>query len=690
MRWMLRSRPRPLPRHGLWAVALWTGCASPPGADGVDVANRLAGLDAGAVDAGPAETGVADTGIATDARADLPSVGAPDALLLAARDPDVADAPETYASPTRSPTDWVPDLGVRFERRGIAVFDEHVWHLRSDDRLGYPAGMALVDFDGDLDADVFLGRLNPDEPVPCVFRNDSTPGSVRFTRVEKWCFEWAELDVAGMAVDLDQDGVDELIVTERGGVTLVDTVDAQTVATPLDASVVGSSQTCSASPGVAVDLDLDGALDAIVACQARVALTAPGREQSALVYRGDGRGGLTRWELAEDEPLKLAMNTLAIGVFDAGGDGLPDLAVAVDSFSSPTSANTTRQPGGLLQRCAPDAACVHELVKWSVGPASWGSYMGVGRPFVDGVAAISLSDWGPTRLLVGDVGAWTDLAESRGVALGGPLRRWFFKWSTVVDDFDVDGRDDLLVTAGSVPAFSAAHWASHQDMVLQQGPGGLFYRHATGVGLETHFPPPALAATPALGSRGVLRADLDGDGGMELLFGVADGAPRLFELAGGAPRCSVWVRSAVVPSAGWGVAVSSDGSTFVEHEVQGQFRAMATRVLTPPWSAGWVRFPSGAVAPYACGPEEWLVEVVEPDWLSATVEPDGTLVVSLDGEGAPAGLINAVWLRDSAGASRRVVVATPATAVAVPARLSESAAMIEVDGRLVARWLPIR
>ena len=88
-----------------------------------------------------------------------------------------------------------PDPPILFERVRDGRLEAHFSSLpgvkenRHEETAGqYGYGAALLDFDGDLDLDVYVGSQTQDEGTGkpgCLYRNESVPGWVRFVEVTR-------------------------------------------------------------------------------------------------------------------------------------------------------------------------------------------------------------------------------------------------------------------------------------------------------------------------------------------------------------------------------------------------------------------------------------------------------------------------------------------------------------------------
>lgn len=502
-----------------------------------------------------------------------------------------------------------------------------------DDKYGY--GGALLDVDGDGRQEVFLGAFSQarDSP-PCLYRNISTPGAVRFERDVRLC-DWSlGAHYAAVGVDLEGDGRDELVLLGDGSVKLVRFVPEFKVADLMRGVAMGdAARSCRAHSALPVDLDWDGRLDVLVACIAFEEGEGAEAEEGALnLALRQVDGGFEPLSFEVDGPGQ----TLALGALDVDEDGLVDLLVANDTFSLRDDVPNERVPGGVFRRCEPGRGCDTTRVNFGRGGQAWGSFMGFGNIGLDGSGEhIIIADWGPNRVVRFEEGGPVDVAPELGVEFD--FREGFavFSWGVVVDDFDLNGLDDFFVAHSPFDVDDSD--VSHADNLVLQRSGALMEVLSAEVGLP-------LGSRP-FASRGAAKVDFDLDGRMEVLTMTTSGAPRLMRLVPDpqeAPRCTLLPRASVVPAHGHSVALSAGaGEPWRRWDIQGQMSlGLPASVLTP-YNEGLLRFPSGAVVSYDCEGGAGPVVVVEPDWVEVSTQ-EGRVVVRI---------VEADWLPSDASLS---------------------------------------
>jgi hypothetical protein len=257
------------------------------------------------------------------------------------------------------------------------------------------------------------------------------------------------------AFDVDGDGKDEMFLMFFQNIVEVSQTESGIAQRQhFDASLFSDVRgLCEPSSLVPLDIDLDGDLDALIGC------TAPNIRvdnmfeddtsfwlQSHLLRNEEGQLRLESGPWAE-EP-RLLGNPLTFGLVDLDENGLIDLVAPNDSFSTEGRRNLHLAPGTLHVRCRPDETCIWQDRQIVEGEQGFGSFMGVAVVRVAARRLLILTDWGAKRAL--DLGAegWPDAAARFGLQLADNDGFALYSWSTLVDDFDLDGLDDILITHG--------------------------------------------------------------------------------------------------------------------------------------------------------------------------------------------------------------------------------------------------
>ncbi len=566
-------------------------------------------------------------------------------------------------------------------------------------------GGALFDMDGDGDQDVFLGtgELEGQSP-PCVYQNVSEPGNLSFEPDARLCTDQYGALTSGGGVDVDGDGVDELVLMGTHKTLLVrfepqfEVVDLLDLLPPDD-----SGRQCVAGAMVAADLNFDGRVDLMIGCQllGLVGCGAPARDidaQRNLVFLQTPDG-----QMAPSEAYPALRNegiTLALGVIDINDDGLPDVLVGNDDFSLAGSGGGMHPPGDALVRCAPDQPCNH--TRWAFGEGLWegGSLMGFGNIHIDTLGDhLYASDWGTNRMVRFEPeGTPVDISLDLGTDVTRQGSDFLFGWGVVVEDFDRNGLDDIYLAQGSSWPGIEPRFDPHHDVVLLQRAGPEFVvREHDEVGLSPNDLEDALGGESHWGtinyaSRGAVRADLDGDGNLELLTGALWGRIKLHTEVPAdpseRPRCTLIPRGAYVPAYGHSHAVSGEGAVdWRRRDLQGQMRFGASATILTQHNRGLVRFPSGAQVPFDCQNTAGPIEVVEPQWIELERDGQGLLIT-----------LQTPWLTQTPALEVAVRGQTQEAAILTPEVVSEgqwrlegpmpegAQWMLKLDGRWVPRW----
>ena len=496
---------------------------------------------------------------------------------------------------------------------------EHATAPYGSDQLGYPWGVSALDADLDGDLELFLGGGGPGASAACLYENRSSPGDLRFAR--SVCMPADARVFGGFPLELDGAPPRELLVVGDGVLELwswapgLERVDLTTLP--------DRPEGCRLVALAALDTDSDGDHDALLACAGRFPL------RGRLSVQPDARLENLAGEVSWAEPVGDGGNTLALGVDDTDGDGRLDVSLIVDTFSSPTERNTLVDPGGVAMRQVPPSTDF-TVAPFTADTSAWGSFMGTGMlRLPDGERLRVLSDFGPVRALDAE---GQDRAPALGLTEPYPGETPLFSWGVLVDDYNRDAADDVLFTLAAVTPASEDRVRAHVSRVALGGAGGRFVAHGERVGLT-------LAANSEAAPRSALRADLDRDGQLDLVFGVTSGPFRIWTVeSGDTPRCAVQVEPFHACAIEGGVAFGpGEDGPWSSYATLGQIGVGALEEVNLPNNRGAVRFASGWVAPYDCEGGPGPVRVIEPEWPALTRE-EGVLRLI-----APEGWRDATW-----------------------------------------------
>lgn len=448
---------------------------------------------------------------------------------------------------------------------------------------------------------------------------------------------------------------------------------------------------CIAAVLVPIDVDLDGILDLVLSCHGTLGLTSS--TAYTRVFRGLADGNFDEMPARFAAAFRRDIFLLAIGTHDFNNDGLLDHFLVVDTFSNPDRRNTTRTPGYFLRRCSPIEDCIWEQNVYADGFAAYTSHMGISQIDVDTLGSLyAISDWGPRQYLSVLTAPPTNFASLLQIGLGYDAvdEEYLYSWSHIVADFDRNGLPDLFSTQGS-PEFRRVRFnyqPEHQDLVFLQEGGGRFtvvdeYGWLATAGGEPREP------FRSEYSRGAIELDLDLDGLLDLYITRFGRSPMLLEEVdhGHAPRCTLRFTPRYVPTTSGGIAIATDiAGPYTTTTVQGDMRIQRPLRATVDHREGFVRFPSGAVAPYTCGESNGPIDVVEPDWLGIERNVE-TLTLTIAPAAWPVA-ITAVAVVFVDADRNRLGSATLSELLAVtdPVVASADAFMLRINDRWVHRY----
>jgi hypothetical protein len=591
-----------------------------------------------------------------------------------------------------------PTAGVQLERLRIPALEAHQSVSPIPNEIvgeqfvgGAGFGLVLLDIDGDFDLDLFIGSEGG-SPA-CLYRNDSRPAAPNFSEIESQCQPSERQWHGGGAIDLENDGFHELIRFSNGAVELQRFHPQASVTDLFEQIPVGDlRRACNAGSAISSDFDYDGRSDLVIGCDLDMIDNQEYSFRNLLFLQGDD-GELHFVDGAEryggNSPLlNLQSSTLALGGADINGDGLLDLIVSEDMFA--TVVLPEPDPGGVYLACPPDQNCDFTVQRFASGTRAPGGYMGSGLLRLgDSLAQhLYITDTGSNRLLRLTDNGMRDLAIGSNADIGSLGNTTIFSWGVVVDDFDKDGNDDILVANGSIPGQAVSSFWQHLDILLLQKSPGRFSWHSSDIGIDPFTTADSGNAHRPFASRGLLKADLDYDGYLELLAAGMEGAVRVHReipIAGvHSLRCTLIPIPRYAPGFGVGHAIVSPDDERSRHwDAQGQLRSSASPFIVTPNRSGTLHFPSGAQVPYDCQNKPGPYLMIEPNWLRfGRDSQDGKLWLELD-DAAPPGRPSVIF-----EGSNEVRLATPDEAGRWKVEIPEQARrfMIRFGQRWTARW----
>lgn len=612
-----------------------------------------------------------------------------------------------------------PLTGPVFEPYTPIGLETFKWRPRDVDTLGFGPGFALFDMNGDGLPDLFTGRYAMPDSAACIWRNESTPGVARFVPVEDLCSGELGDAFAAWGVDLDGDGRDELLLLREGGAELL-RFEPEFRRLAIEHPRLNPAARRPCIPGAVAPLDvtLDGRLELVLGCQAGSTSNEPAMDYDweNIILRQTDEGGLV--PLNEEGHELLVRNdatrelpgggqggcTLALGLVDINDNGLLDVVLANDAFSTLFRRNQFHEQGYAAIRCSPTEACTWRWLPVGSGTTGWGAFMGVGTIRVDDEDWIYLTDWGPNRLV-----RWTGeglVSESvpRLADLGRRGGTLLFAWGVQVDDFSGNGLDDILVTQGAVPGAERVEFMAHRDTLLVQLGDGTFRSHDESAGLLLPSRDRSGHPEQPTSSRNTIRADVTGGGFIDHLVGNLHGPLTFYRQVNTDDQqpvraCTLRPSPSVVPAHASGYAIAEhDSREFRVRDSQGQMRAAPPGTILSRHTRGVLRFPSGWETPFTCVPGDGPVDLVEPDWLAVSTFDGGLQIVFREwpSHRSPPEEVTA-FVREAEGLTTTVIDLSPASDAglqwtaphdALPANAARI--MLRLDGRYVARWWPVQ
>lgn len=469
-------------------------------------------------------------------------------------------------------TDVTAAAGIQFRHETGAAGEKLL-----PETMGGGVGMGDLDGDGDPELIFVNGSHWPwakptgataVPPGLVLYRNDSTPGAVKFVDVTANSGLAAPFYGMGLAIgDSDGDGQPDLLVTGVGGTRLFRNRGGLRFEDVTAAAGVAGDPADWTSAALWLDHDRDGDLDLFVASYVRWsravdaevgykidgqtrAYGPPMNFQGALprFYRNDGNGKFTDISASAGVQVKNpstgvpAAKTLGLALVDINHDGWPDVVAANDTVQNFVFVN---RRNGTFQEVGAETGIAFD----SYGNPRGAMGIDAGCFTPDGKLGVAIGNFA-NEMTAMYVEAATSTPESPHYSdesiswgVGGPSRDPL-KFGVFFLDYDLDGRLDLLTVNGHLEEEIAK--IQHGQKYRQSAQ--LFW-NAGDAGFVTVGPDAAGKDLfqPIVG-RGSSFGDVDGDGDLDVVFTQLGGAPVL--LRNDQQLGNAWIRVRLVGKAG--------------------------------------------------------------------------------------------------------------------------------------------
>jgi enediyne biosynthesis protein E4 len=391
------------------------------------------------------------------------------------------------------------------------------------------SGAALLDYDGDGDLDVLLLQSGHGSRL---YRNELIPtGKLRFTDVTRESgFDYAGYGMGIATGDFDNDGRIDVLVTGYGGNALYRNLGGgvfrNVTAESPDIILAGKWSTGAAF----FDYDRDGRQDLIIVNYLDYSMAnnkrcyAPTGEltyctpkvyppASAHLFHNEGGRFV---DVTKQSGMNRALGRgLGVAVFDANGDGWPDVFVANDASANHLWIN--QRDGTFVERGLQSGVAYGEegVEKAGMGVAV-GDYNNDGH---EDLLVLNLMREGATLFNNDGHGSFADVSLKTGIhAITFPYTGFGAGWI----DFDNDGWLDLFLANGAVTLREEQRGQPYpfleRNLLIRNDGRGRFIDESDRAGA---------VFTQRGVSRGAAFGDIDNDGSMDILVSTNNGPARI-------------------------------------------------------------------------------------------------------------------------------------------------------------------
>ncbi|NCG19278.1 MAG: hypothetical protein GWP91_09730 [Rhodobacterales bacterium] len=340
-------------------------------------------------------------------------------------------------------------------------------------------------------------------------------------------YDWASVNrgVGGTAVDYDADGDLDLFITRYAAPNLLlendgygyftdvgEAAGLRACGNCLDITRLCTPEYHRSTSNAWGDIDRDGDLDVVVAGHGYVDEVTliedmgPGEPSCLFLNNGDG----TFEDASDRMPQRVHDGyTFIPSLIDINRDGWLDLYVMNDFGGKQMECNLSWNENGTF-------VSDNNAAGLDVNVSGMG--IGIGDQNDDGELDFLVSAWGKNRYLLSlpDVGVWVDASLAKGL-VGDAAINQTVAWGNELVDMDNDTDLDAVIVHGYIRTNSAPSTLGQPDGIWLKGADG----NMTQVSDEWGF-------DHISESRGVLAADLDNNGWIDLAVPALDGPGRIY------------------------------------------------------------------------------------------------------------------------------------------------------------------